>query len=378
MKIQWVVLLLVLFFVFFLINKIIYRPNVHKEGLNISNTRRIKTLDGRFYKAEISDEPILYKNVERLKNWAPMKWTPDYLTVHSKPFKRVYVHHKKNFLYYDEEKPMASHLLPKFFKNKELFSILKDKYINPYDFFLHLYQQNDQNDYFYFSQQIETLGENLLKEAGSMEFLNVTSITQTKNIWIGKSSITHIHYDASHNTFVQIYGKKKFLLYEPKYWVDLNLFSSLHPCHRQSQSESPILGSTPPFEVDLEPGDILYLPPFWFHHVIAGEKDISISINIWSDCIEHIKQKEISYSPIPIESSWDNRRKIMVVRDYLTSIIEKTNELKDSLFHKMKTKDYIDKLLIQRYQDPSLKNVFTFQFNGMEIFTNFRKNVSER
>eukprot|EP00051_Salpingoeca_urceolata_P020778 m.316823 g.316823 ORF g.316823 m.316823 type:complete len:76 (+) comp19681_c2_seq10:964-1191(+) len=37
----------------------------------------------------------------------------------------------------------------------------------------------------------------------------------------------------------------------------------------------------PPFVVDVTRGDVLIVPPFWWHHVETMED--SISINAWSD-----------------------------------------------------------------------------------------------
>jgi ribosomal protein L16 Arg81 hydroxylase len=34
-------------------------------------------------------------------------------------------------------------------------------------------------------------------------------------------------------------------------------------------------------QADLSPGDVLYIPPFWFHRVMATSDD-SISVNMWS------------------------------------------------------------------------------------------------
>lgn len=356
-----------LFFITLYFLNILYQHHSHHpklDQLNLSNSRKIRILDGKFYKAQIFNEPILFKNVPRLKNWKPMQWSPEYLTLNAEHFKSVYVHHKKSFLYYDDEKPFASYLLPRFFKNKEVYSVLKDKSMDPYTFFTHLYQQDETKEYYYFSNQIGTLGKKLNNEVGSLDFLQVTNQTITRNLWIGKGSITHIHYDAAHNTFVQIYGKKKFLLYEPKEWINLNLYSSLHPCHRQGQMDNPILKELPPFEVDIEAGDILYLPPYWFHHVIADDKDISVSFNIWSDCIENIKSNELSYLPIPIEKDWEKSKQISVVRDYLSEIIKSANSLEDSLFKNMDVKEYIEKTMISRLNDPILKQIFSSNFNG--------------
>jgi hypothetical protein len=82
-----------------------------------------------------------------------------------------------------------------------------------------------------------------------------------------------------------------------------DIHPKLHPYYRQSQVDflNPDLDLLPNFNnakaypfvilnesitplnllkysVDLAPGDVLYLPPFWFHHVTA--LDLSISVRI--------------------------------------------------------------------------------------------------
>jgi hypothetical protein len=96
----------------------------------------------------------------------------------------------------------------------------------------------------------------------------------------------------------KIYGRKRWIIFAPD--QPLYLFPFLHPSHAQSQAviDSPNLklfpkvaqakgyevGSFPRMtkaeQVILEPGDMLYLPPMWFHHVEALET--SIAINCWS------------------------------------------------------------------------------------------------
>ena len=103
--------------------------------------------------------------------------------------------------------------------------------------------------------------------------------------WFGTAPhTTPTHYDESHNCYVQVHGRKRFFLAPPSAAAHLRLYPTLHAYPRQSQV-NPIQGTTvdvtgldpatrcPPGEtwcwdsVDLEPGDLLYLPPFWFHQV---------------------------------------------------------------------------------------------------------------
>jgi len=112
-------------------------------------------------------------------------------------------------------------------------------------------------------------------------------------IWIGGSGVTaQTHYDSPHNLYVQIYGHKTFILSPPRISSKIYLYPSRHPSYRQSQVNFdnpdiklfPEFKNIPAIQVTLSPGDVLYLPPFWYHRVIA--EDMSISVSVWTDSEE--------------------------------------------------------------------------------------------
>lgn len=87
---------------------------------------------------------------------------------------------------------------------------------------------------------------------------------------------------------MQITGKKKWTLYPPSLHRSLYLFPFLHPHHAQSQVDLSNPSATlfkkfkdaKPQTVVVSPGEILYLPPLYFHEVEALEA--SININSWT------------------------------------------------------------------------------------------------
>lgn len=100
------------------------------------------------------------------------------------------------------------------------------------------------------------------------------------------TSTTYLHFDDVHNIFVQIRGRKKFILFPPS-----NYLSFYPPIGENGYSPAwskvnPVvtdLKSYPKFpwqdkiEVVLEAGEILYIPPLWWHHVTAIEENISLT-----------------------------------------------------------------------------------------------------
>eukprot|EP00004_Rigifila_ramosa_P008878 TRINITY_DN2033_c0_g3_i1.p3 TRINITY_DN2033_c0_g3~~TRINITY_DN2033_c0_g3_i1.p3 ORF type:complete len:240 (-),score=67.47 TRINITY_DN2033_c0_g3_i1:293-1012(-) len=114
----------------------------------------------------------------------------------------------------------------------------------------------------------------------------VLSRQTSVNVWIGAGGVTaHTHYDSFHNFFVQIRGTKTFLMFPPEA-AALQPFPFLHPSHAQSQQDifavgPEAAGAFAGWRADLEPGDVLYLPPCWWHCVVATS--LSVSVNIWSE-----------------------------------------------------------------------------------------------
>jgi hypothetical protein len=153
------------------------------------------------------------------------------------------------------------------------------------------------------------------------------------NVWIGTSNVTTVlHYDAYHNTYVQLYGHKRFLLAPPRAFWGLYLYPATHPSDRQSQVRpgllDPDLGEFPGFEgvpfwqADLLPGDVLCLPAFWFHQVQA--KSDSISVSVWAASNEYISFQHLMGDPLPFyrPSQWPKDQLLVAVQSFLPLLLE--------------------------------------------------------
>ena len=67
-------------------------------------------------------------------------------------------------------------------------------------------------------------------------FVGGEASRNTVNVWMGcKGVTTHTHYDMSHNLYVQLFGRKRFILFPPGAASALYLFPKSHPSHRSSQ-----------------------------------------------------------------------------------------------------------------------------------------------
>ncbi|PTB62757.1 Clavaminate synthase-like protein [Trichoderma citrinoviride] len=134
------------------------------------------------------------------------------------------------------------------------------------------------------------------------------------NLWIGNSrSTTAMHKDNFENIFVQIVGRKHFVLLPPLLHACVNEDLVLPATYvRQGEGftlavdpDSPLVplatwdpddperNATPlsalarPLRVTLDPGDMLYLPAMWYHKVKQscpdGGEGFVLAINYWYD-----------------------------------------------------------------------------------------------
>lgn len=99
-------------------------------------------------------------------------------------------------------------------------------------------------------------------------------------LWFGPGgTVTPLHHDTSNILFGNLYGEKRFLLAAP--W-ETALLQSTRGVYSLVDPERPDLARFPDFaraamrEVVLAPGEMLFIPVGWWHHVRA----LSVSINL--------------------------------------------------------------------------------------------------
>jgi ribosomal protein L16 Arg81 hydroxylase len=123
-----------------------------------------------------------------------------------------------------------------------------------------------------------------------------------------------------------------------------NLHPWLHPSARSAIADiddpSTHLSNIPLVEVLLEPGDVLYLPAFWYHRVVA--ESTSISANIWTNSEVGFIQPDIEDLPIPFESEWSKPATRYAIIRYIDEI------LKQLSFGESAT-EFVRRVVITRY-----------------------------
>lgn len=99
-----------------------------------------------------------------------------------------------------------------------------------------------------------------------------------------KNMVTPLHYDSlgAHNSFFQIRGRKLFILIPfeqmDNCYISNKNGNSLVDFENPDFFKFPKFKNVTPIKADLNPGDLLYLPPYTLHYVRG--KEINISMNI--------------------------------------------------------------------------------------------------
>ena len=98
------------------------------------------------------------------------------------------------------------------------------------------------------------------------------------------------------------------------------LDESVWPLHTGSQNPSPPSSRIRRYVADLSSGDVLLVPPLWFHAVTTVTR--SVSVNVWSDAPEYsLLQDELYALPLPLESDSTARARVSALLYYLRRLI---------------------------------------------------------
>jgi hypothetical protein len=111
-------------------------------------------------------------------------------------------------------------------------------------------------------------------------------------LWIGNRVTTPAHFDAFHNLAVVVCGRRRFTLFAPDQVRNLYIgpldfapTGAAISIARLDQADDPRFprlrqALEHSLVSDLEPGDAIYMPPLWWHHV-ASLESLNALVNYW-------------------------------------------------------------------------------------------------
>lgn len=122
--------------------------------------------------------------------------------------------------------------------------------------------------------------------------LTAHGIDAPPTIWIGNRTVASAHYDAPNNIACCVVGRRRFTLFPPD--QIFNLYPGPLDPTPGGQAVSvvdfrdPDLGKFPRFRAaieasmytELEPGDAIFVPSMWWHHV-EGLSNFNTLVNYW-------------------------------------------------------------------------------------------------
>jgi hypothetical protein len=113
-------------------------------------------------------------------------------------------------------------------------------------------------------------------------------------IWLGNRVTVQTHFDMSYNVACVVAGRRRFTLIPPDQLENMYVgpleFTLAGPPISMVRLEAPDFDRFPRFRAawaaaqtaDLEPGDALFIPYMWWHHVESRER-FNVLVNYWWD-----------------------------------------------------------------------------------------------
>lgn len=110
----------------------------------------------------------------------------------------------------------------------------------------------------------------------SRGLLDAARLTAGAALWLGPAgTVTPLHHDTSSILFVQILGRKRLTLVAPS---ELALLDHARAMYAQIEPEE-LPAEVHRHELELGPGETLFIPVGWWHHVRALSPSISLAFN---------------------------------------------------------------------------------------------------
>lgn len=136
-----------------------------------------------------------------------------------------------------------------------------------------------------FDQIPKLKGDILVPEYCCVSESNGAHVQQDIKAWLGpKGTISPMHHDPKHNLLCQIFGHKRIILAAPEdsenlypHEGDMLSNTSLLDAENVNLAEFPLAANVKFYSITLYKGEILYIPPKWWHYVRSLDRSFSVS-----------------------------------------------------------------------------------------------------
>lgn len=324
-------------------------------------------------------QPCIIENSPANEWKAIQTWTPSYLIKHHPTFKQTQVHRNRTFSYFKEDKPLAS---LEEVQQKYKGDSFKRADVSSSEFFEIANSITRPDQMFYYSViSFDDISETLKSDLhplepliavppsmrSSVSNLNISNSSNHRltTLWVGPSgATTRLHYDSFDNFYIQIYGRKRFVIFPPEQHRSFYLNAYWHSGAQQAQVDIdnidldtfPLFKAANGMDAILNPGDVLFLPALWFHHVIA--LDTSFSCSIWSRNEQVIPMWKAEKAKLPIRSTWPSSKLAYAGLVYMKELHKlsfsdlqtENSKLSSELLHLTNFNEYIKDIWTQRFR----------------------------
>ena len=158
-----------------------------------------------------------------------------------------------------------------------MFELYKDnhRYRAPFDTFIDAITTQGGNDAYITAYNGGANAETLAPLDEDLGHYSTVLTPGGGMIWIGpEGTFTPLHFDLTNNLLAQIVGRKRLVLVPPsessKMAHTRHVFSEVHDLKDPARlARFPQAATVRHFEVEIEPGDLLYIPVGWWHQVAS-------------------------------------------------------------------------------------------------------------
>ena len=288
-----------------------------------------------------SETPLVLRAAADVANWPALeRWTPSYLADHI-PAPRVHVSAHATVQMMSAVQPLAS-ALPELRWHRPW----AERNVSGAEFWSGAAPSAENRSFHYFFSPVGDLPAALRRDVDTSRLSTPFQPVVEANLWAGSAGVASpLHFDAAHNVYAQLRGRKRFVLFPADVSDDLYVFPRLHPSTRQSRLDLRALppagfgrfhrrraactegggvgggGALHAREVVLTPGDVLYIPPYVWHRVATLADDApAVSVSVLTQSTAIVAYPLLKAHPLPFPPDWSRAQRLAALGEYVLAL----------------------------------------------------------